>query len=270
MADVKWIKVYTNMISNKKIKRIRKMPDGNNIILIWVFLLAEAGESNKNGALYLADTIPYTINDLAIEFDFPVDTINLALLTLEKYQMIEMFDSIIYIKNWSKYQNIDGLEKIREQTRNRVAKHRKKFKELPPCNVTCNVTVTEGNATDIELDKDIDKKDIYNNAINLCKYFSSIKVGQSITQHISQLQIFIGDYGYEWCLEALKKTIEKINKFSPNYMETILKDWKLNGKPKLKKEDEKQTTNSSAYNEFDFSFMGGGNANGKDNNTSTT
>ena len=162
MADVKWIKVYTDMVSNKKIKRIRTLPEGNNIILIWVFLLAQAGESNKNGALYLTDTIPFRPEDLAIEFDFETTVINLALITLEKFSMIEVFDEVIYIKNWGEYQNIDGLEKIREQTRLRVSNHREKQKQLTECNVTGNVTVTLGNAIDIdkELDEEIDKDNI--------------------------------------------------------------------------------------------------------------
>jgi predicted phage replisome organizer len=162
MADVKWIKIYTDMLNNKKIKRIRKMPEGNNIILIWVFLLTTAGESNKNGGLFLTDTIPFNEEDLSIEFDFDVSVIKFALITLEKFQMVEIFDSIIYIKNWSEYQNVEGLDKMREQTRLRVAKHRE-LKQLEQPVTLCNVTVTEevtqSNATELdkelELDKDI-------------------------------------------------------------------------------------------------------------------
>ncbi|MDR3599393.1 MAG: phage replisome organizer N-terminal domain-containing protein [Desulfosporosinus sp.] len=156
MADVKWIKIYTNMVSNKKIKRIRTLPEGNNIVLIWVFLLAQAGESNKNGSLYLTDTLPFRPEDLAIEFDFEVPVINLALITLEKFSMIEVFDEVIYIKNWGEYQNIDGMDKIREQTRIRTAIYREKRKQLPGSDATCDVTVTHGDA--IELDKELDKE----------------------------------------------------------------------------------------------------------------
>jgi predicted phage replisome organizer len=154
------------MISNKKIKRIRKMPEGNNIILIWVFLLAEAGESNKGGALFLTDAIPFTVEDLAIEFDFEPDIIKLALITLQKYQMIQIFDDVIYIKNWEEYQNVEGLDKIREQTRKRVAKYRQNQKMLTQCNVTCNDNVAQCNATDIDKELDIDKEDIKDNIVH--------------------------------------------------------------------------------------------------------
>lgn len=164
MADVKWIKIYTNMTNNKKIKRIRKMPEGNNIILIWVFLLAAAGESNKNGGLYLTDTIPFKEEDLAIEFDFEIETIRFALITLERYEMIEIYEAVIYIKNWAEYQNIEGLDKVREQTRQRTIRYREKLRLNAGCDVTCDATVTDGDAIDIDIDKEeeLDKELIIN------------------------------------------------------------------------------------------------------------
>ncbi len=126
------------------------MPEGNNIILIWIFLIAEAGKCNKDGGLFLTNLIPFSIEDLAIEFDFEKDTIRLALSVLEKYEMIEMYDDIIYIKNWEKYQNIEGMAKIREQNRLRNIKYRQKMKLLS------DVSVTSRDATDIDIDKDID------------------------------------------------------------------------------------------------------------------
>lgn len=43
MADVKWIKITTDMFSNRKIKHLRKLPEGNSIVLIWVMLLTWQG-----------------------------------------------------------------------------------------------------------------------------------------------------------------------------------------------------------------------------------
>src|SRR5690625_2467517 len=130
MSEVKWIKLSTNMPDNRKVRKIRRLPDGNNIILFWVFLLSKAGESNQMGGLFFLEDMPYTIEDLADEFDFTHDFVRFALITLEKMQMVEMYDEIIYIKNWEKYQSVDQLEKMREQTRKRVAKHREKQKQL--------------------------------------------------------------------------------------------------------------------------------------------
>jgi hypothetical protein len=86
-----------------------------------------------------------------------LNTVRLALTTFENFQMIELIDgNFIRIINWDKHQNIDGMEKIREQTRKRVSNHRNKQKLLSEgnCNVTSNATVTQGNATEVERDKE--------------------------------------------------------------------------------------------------------------------
>lgn len=162
MAEISWIKLSTGLPDNKKIKRIRKLPDGDKVILFWVFLLARAGESNKSGGLFLTDTLPYSEEDLAADFDFNVEFIHFALITLEKYSMITRYDEVLFIKNWEEYQSIDGMEKVREQNRLRQLKYREKQKQLMLNNVTDNVThnakVTPCNGTDIDIDKEIDKE----------------------------------------------------------------------------------------------------------------
>ena len=130
MAEVKWIKLTTDMFDNAKIKFIRTLPEGNNIVLIWVMLLAKAGISNLNGYIFLTENIPYTQDMLAAEFGFEVNIINLALSSLEKLNMIQIHEQKISILNWEEYQNIEGLDKIREQTRKRVAKCREKQNQL--------------------------------------------------------------------------------------------------------------------------------------------
>lgn len=172
MAEISWIKLSTGLPDNKKIKRIRKLPEGDKVILFWVFLLARAGESNQSGGIFLTDTMPYQEEDLAADFDFNIEFVQFALITLEKYSMITRYQDILFIKNWEEYQSIEGLEKVKEQNRIRQARYKEKQRQLTLGNVTTNVTanvsgnaeVTESNATDIdkELDKekDIDKEKI--------------------------------------------------------------------------------------------------------------
>lgn len=153
MAEVKWIKIVTDIFNNKKIKQIDAMPDADSILVIWFKLLCLAGNINESGLIILTKDLAYTEEMLATEFRKPINTVRLALKTFESFGMIELVDNIYCISNWEKYQNIEGLAKIREQTRLRVERHRGKQKLLP-----CNVTVTHSNATDIELDRDIDKE----------------------------------------------------------------------------------------------------------------
>lgn len=159
MSEVQWIKFYVNILTNPKIKRIRRMPGGDTIALIWAYLLAQAGDSNKDGAIYFTDEIPYSADEFAVQYDFELDTTRLAVKTFEKFGMIGVFDGIIYIKNWEKYQSIDGLDKIRKQNseRQRIFKEKKKLQlSNVTDNVTTNAEVTHGNATDIELELDLD------------------------------------------------------------------------------------------------------------------
>ena len=159
MAAVQWIRINTDMFDNSKIKYIRTLPSGNDLVVIWVMLLTKAGKCNSNGFIFLTENIPYTADMLAAEFGFEINTINLALNTFANLNMIQLEDSKILITGWEEHQNIEGLEKIREQTRKRVARHREKL-ALEQSNATCNVTVTQSNATDKNkkrIDKDKDK-----------------------------------------------------------------------------------------------------------------
>lgn len=155
--DVKWIKITTDMFDNRKIKHLRRLPDGNNIVLIWVMLLTMAGRCNSSGMIFLTENIPYTPKMLADELDFEETTVTLALQALEKFNMIVTNAGFFTIAGWEEYQNIEGMDKIREQNRLRQEKYKQKQKLLDgnvTGNVTDNVIVTQGNATDIEEDKE--------------------------------------------------------------------------------------------------------------------
>lgn len=166
MAEVKWIKLHTAMFDNSKIKYIRTLPEGNNMVLIWVMLLSKAGKCNASGFIFLTENIPYTPQMLAAEFGYDAYLIELALVTFSKLNMIQLEEHIIKIAGWEEHQNIDGLDRIREQTRKRVAKYRENQKQLP-CNVTGNDTVTEGNATEEEKEEEEEIDiNIYSSVIN--------------------------------------------------------------------------------------------------------
>jgi predicted phage replisome organizer len=184
MADVKWIKLTTDMFDNRKIKHLRKLPEGNSIVLIWVMLLTMAGRCNASGMIFLTENIPYTPKMLADELGFEENTVKLALEALERFRMIVTDSGFFAIAGWEEYQNIEGMDKIREQNRIRQANFKAKQK-LIQSNVTGNVTLTLGNATeeDIEEEKelDIDKEkkvdcqqiaDLYN---SICTSFPKLR-----------------------------------------------------------------------------------------------
>ena len=163
MADVKWIKLTTDMFDNRKIKHLRRLPEGNNIVLIWVMLLTMAGRCNSGGMIFLTENIPYTPKMLADELDFEENTVQLALKALEQLDMVVMNNGCFSIAGWEEHQNIEGMEKIRESKRLAQARWRAKQKALPESSTVdstvdstrCNVDHAE---EDIEEDKDIEKE----------------------------------------------------------------------------------------------------------------
>lgn len=167
MADVKWIKIATEIFDNKKIRLIESMPEGDALIVVWFKLLMLAGKTNDGGMVYFTKDIPFTDQMLSTYFNKPITTIQLALNTFQKFGMIDIVDELIHVSNWEEYQNVDGMDKIREQNRLRKQKQRENERLLlekdTTCHVTGHVTVTRGHATDKDIDKDIerDKKNIY-------------------------------------------------------------------------------------------------------------
>lgn len=152
-AKIKWVKLCTDMFENRKVKHLRTLPDGNNIVLIWVMLLTMAGRCNSDGMIFLTENIPYTPKMLADELDFEENTVLLALQALEQLDMIITDNGFFTIAGWEEYQNIEGMEKIREQ--NRLRKQRQREKQaLLEVSSECHVTSRDGHATEEEREED--------------------------------------------------------------------------------------------------------------------
>lgn len=158
MAEVKWIKLSTSMFEDEKIRLIESMPEADTLLIIWIRLLAQAGKTNASGYIFLSKNIPYTDEMLATLFNRPIATVRLALQTFKQFGMIEITDDqYICISNWEKHQNVDGLEKIREQNRLRKQKQREREQQvLLGMSRDGHVPVTQVHATDIEEDKELD------------------------------------------------------------------------------------------------------------------
>ena len=155
MAEIKWIKIVTDIFDNRKVKQIEALPDADSILVIWFKLICLAGSINDGGRIYFLENVPYTDEMLATQFRRPLNTVRMALETFRQFGMIEIIDDILCLPSWEKYQSADKLEQIRERNRLRQAKFKAKQKALPG-NVTDNVTVTPGNATDIEEEREVD------------------------------------------------------------------------------------------------------------------
>ena len=244
MSEIKWIKITTDIFDDEKMCLIDALPDRDAIIVIWIKLITLAGKLNTKGVLAISKNIVYTDEMLAQTFHRPLNTVRMALEFFEKFGMVEKIDGVIMLPNWEKHQNIDGMEKIKEQNRNRAARHRQKQKLLAQnneSNVTDNVTVTHGNALDKdeELDKDIE---IINN---------KVMISSSLSENLKNSGIHLTDKSHQQLLDyvgldgmsfdMLNRAVEKTSgshKPSFNYLIAILESWKKKGFTSIEQVDE--------------------------------
>jgi len=132
MSGIHWIKIRTDMFCDEKIRLIEHLSPDNadSILVIWLKLLTLAGQKNANGEIFINDEMAYTDETLAAIFNRKVNTVRLALRTFEKFRMVEIDkDQTIIISNWGKHQNVEGLDKIRQQNLERKRKQRRHLLE---------------------------------------------------------------------------------------------------------------------------------------------
>ena len=163
MAEVQWIKLKVGMFDGNSFKKIKRAKIGgvsyrDKLTAVWFELLDLAGKSNANGYLIDNNEIPYrSFEDIATMLDREEKEIELCMHFFINEKMVEIIDDVYCLSNFTKFQNREGLEKIREQNRLRQAKFKQKQKLLAG-NVTDNVTVTLGNAIEEEREKDKEKE----------------------------------------------------------------------------------------------------------------
>lgn len=162
MAEVKWIKITTDIFDDEKILLIESLPEADSIIVIWFKLLCLAGKQNNSGVFMMANSMPYTDTMLATIFRRKESTIKLALKTFEQFGMIEIIDGVITIPNWGKHQNLDQLENKKAYMRGYMKEYRKKQQALtsgkPNCKTNSKTNVSEA---DKEIEEEKELKEIY-------------------------------------------------------------------------------------------------------------
>lgn len=240
MVEVKWIKLSTSMFDDEKIRLIEGMPEADSILIIWIKLLSQAGKTNASGYIYLNENIPYTEEMLATLFHKPLNIVRLALGVFKQFGMINIDENnFISIANWEKHQNTATLDKIREDTRKRVQRHREKQKKIgsnDSGNEECNVTSRYGNdirskKEEVRSKKEDKDKELQEQVISsggAYRTFEQEGFGTISPIIAEKIEYMISDYSEPWVVEAMKVAV--INgKRSINYVEGILKRWKANG-----------------------------------------
>ena len=200
MAEVKWIKLCTDVFDDEKIMLIESMPEADSIIVIWFKLLCLAGKQNNGGVFMLNDKVLYTDEMLAAIFRRPINVVRLALSTFETFGMVEIINNTYTIPNWEKHQSIDKMEEIREQNRLRKQVQRAKQKEklLLKDGVSRDSHGTVTGCHDIEEEREEDKE----------KEFHSINHSSACEEKIVFKDVFNPDFPDQSSkLEYIKGTL---------------------------------------------------------------
>lgn len=214
MADVKWIKITTDIFDDDKILMIESMPSADSIIVIWFKLLTMAGKQNNDGVFMMANKIAYTDEMLAAIFRRDVNTVRMALNIFQQFGMIEIIDNVITIPNWGKHQTLDAYEKKKQRDRERLARKRAEQKAL----VCMSPDMSPDKSPDVafteedkERDKEEDKKEIkkidYNGIKdaynNLCPSLPSVRTLSDARK--KAIKARLNTYTVEDLHEAFKK-----------------------------------------------------------------
>lgn len=163
VADVKWIKITTDIFDDEKILLIESLPDSYAIITVWFKLLCLAGKQNNSG-VFMMGRIPYTDKMLATIFRMKEATVTMALQTFEQFGMVEIVDGVITIPNWGKHQNLEQLEERRNYQREYQKAYRKKQKLLAAAEENTDKHLRKHlrkqnvNSPEEDIDKEIDKE----------------------------------------------------------------------------------------------------------------
>lgn len=116
------------MFDDEKIKLLESMPEGDTMIVIWCKLLTMAGKGNHRGYIMLTEQFPYTEDMLITLINRPSATVRMALEVFQRFGMLEFDEdqNAFALPNWSKHQNIEGMDRQKELNKQRQARFREK------------------------------------------------------------------------------------------------------------------------------------------------
>ncbi len=253
MADVKWIKITTDIFDDEKILMIESMPSADSIIVVWLKLLTFAGKQNNDGVFLMSNRIAYTDEMLASIFRRDVNTIRMALTTFERFGMIEIVENVITIPNWNKHQSLDAYEKKKERDRLYMRERRAAQKALAQASsdkssdskTTRSFDVA---VSDIEEDKE---KEIDIEVISIKKP-SKHKYGEykNVLLTDDELEKLKEEFiDWEERIERLSSYVASTGKSYKSHYATI-KNWARKDKEQIKTKQQAQPKKSSGYDDF--------------------
>lgn len=237
MAEVKWIKINTNIFDDEKILLIESLPDAYAIITVWFKLLCLAGKQNNSGVFMMSNKIAYTDKMLATIFRMKESTVTMALNTFCEFGMVELIDGVITIPNWDKHQSLDAYEKKKARDRLYRQERRAAQKALISGDEKKSLDRSLDRSSDVavsDIDKDIDieeDKDIIKPPKPVRHKYGLYKNVLLTDEDLSKLKTEFPDW--EQRIERLSEYIASTGKSYKNHLATI-RAWARKDKPVTK------------------------------------
>ena len=251
MADVKWIKMIVGMFDGMSFKKIKRAKIGgesyrDKLTAVWFELLDLTARCNHNGALVGTDGIPFTdLGDIAVQIDRDEDELNLCMTFYLKERMVAIVDDAYTISNWCVYQNIEGMDKIRENKRLAQARWRAKQKALPPVDSTVDSTrclvddAEEEGEEDKDLDTDIENERKNENAFDRPLHIESDDLSTELsTLEEKKRKLLGGELGKGVVMlsdEQISDLLDKLSLDEFDYYVGVVADCILSGKKYTRK-----------------------------------
>jgi len=162
--NLSFIKLDINIMNDSKIKFIRKLPNGDGLIVLWIGILCLGMKASEPGIVEIGDGIPFTAETLATELDIQLNTVKLGLETFVKFKMVEIWNNKeIFIVNFEKHQALGKIRTARKKSRITSKRYRTKLKRITDVIVTPSsrypvVTDSDKTERDIELEQEKEKE----------------------------------------------------------------------------------------------------------------
>lgn len=224
-----WLKIDKKFFNNIFIKRLKTVPGGYTMTVIYIRLMLESLESDC--ILYYEGYFNNLKEELALKLDVSEDDIDMTMAYFTKCGLIQIDEDknaelpqakamVMSETNWASYK--------REQRK------KGKLEEVQPSLTFSNSCPTEieiEKELELEIEVEVDKEQsptpstINQDFVNLYKSFEA-ETGKALSPlQIQELQYMLEDFSPELIHEALKEAVSQ-GKANFAYIKAILNRWK--------------------------------------------
>ena len=222
-----WLKIDKKFFDNIFIKRLKTVPGGYTMTVIYIRLMLESLESDC--ILYYEGYFDNLKEELALKLDVSEDDIDMTMAYFTKCGLIQVDED----KN-AELPQAKALVESETNWANYKREQRKKAKleEVQPSltiSNSCPTEIEKEIELELELEEEIEKKTSSAPTVEISNYYQK-RIGVMDGQQYQILTDYLTLDGME--LEVIKIAIDKAadnGKRSFSYINSILKNWRQNG-----------------------------------------